>query len=181
MFKFSSLMLILGIVSTQKIGERQTSHFHHAIGHLKEIPKRFEVKSDNAAEIFKKYINDIEELATQDNLTIIYKVKVDVQKPNKKRNIMNRIIKKNKSKKYNIPLKKQSMKLSNFEVLLRKLAEENDLNSRKSEDNTPTTNKIPISSMRQIHLKFKPIISGVRANYTKIVKPVKDRFITLTV
>ena len=152
---------------------------------LREIPKKFEVSGFNPRYQFAKYVKDIESLAEKENLTVLYRVKVDVDKPNEKKVSTKKptMMKKHKSKKYNVPLKKKSMRLSNFEIIMRKLA---DTNGQKviinpvltTEDigvrELSTTTKIPI-------LKYKPIISRVRPNYSKknSVKPVRKLEITL--
>lgn len=152
--------------------------------HFKEIPKRFEIKGGTASLDFKKYFDEIENIAKHENITVVYKIKLEVVKPV---DLTNRKIasKKFKSKKYNIPLKKNSMKLSNFEVMLRKMAEQsghgNNQNCENYNNPAVTTEADKrVSSTKPIQLKYKPIISKLKTNYTKIIRPVKNRIITLT-
>lgn len=155
--------------------------------HLKEIPKKFEVKGDNPNREFKKYVDDIQALAAKENMTVVYLVKVDVGKSLVPGKIIRRIKKvKPKSKKYNIPLKKKNMRLSNYEIIMRKLVDTNSQNKvvinpvmttdhEAGEPKVISTTKIPI-------LKYKPIISRVRPRYEKkYVKPIKKNEVLMTV
>lgn len=124
-------------------------------------------------------------MAKHENISVVYKIKLEVVKPAK---VFSRkpAGKRLKSKKYNIPLKKNSMKLSNFEVMLRKMAEQSSHGSAPNFENVynpavTTESDKKIYSTKQIQLKFKPIISRVKTNYTKVIKPVRNRIITLTV
>ena len=125
---------------------------------------------------FSKYLTDIQNLATSKNLTILYRVKVDSAKRTKKRNHKERLHK-GRSKKYLVPLKKKNMKLSSFEVILRKRA--NDLRvQRNYEDISTTERRRVIFTTRQVPIgKYKPIVGGVRTNYLKIVRPVRNKII----
>ncbi|XP_053605875.1 uncharacterized protein LOC128672632 isoform X2 [Plodia interpunctella] len=184
----TSILILLGYVTSQEVTEDQYSS---KVGHLREIPRRFEVTGGNSMDMFTKYVKDIQKIAHENNLTVLYKVKVDVSKPDtKKRRQLKKITfksKKIKSKKYNVPLKKQSMKLSNFEIIIKKLAEENGLRNKKIDDihlddTTDKTQQPQIYYNNKIVkvLKFKPIVSRVKTNFTKIVKPVRNRIITLS-
>lgn len=150
---------------------------------LSQIPKKFEIRSNsvNSAKAeFEKYANQIQHLSKSPNSTVIYKIKVELLKPHKK-SFMKKLLKKGKTKKYNVPLKKNSMKLSNFETFLRKMAEQNNHNSQKYDFYLPTsTESQQILTTKQIKMKFRPIPSKLN-NYTKVIKPVRKRLITLTV
>lgn len=152
--------------------------------HLREIPKKFEVKGENALKEFQRYINDIQTLAVKDNKTIVYSVKVDVSKPK-----MSKKAKKIRaqSKKYNVPLKKKNMRLSNYEIVMRKLIDTNSQNKvvinpvtttdhEAGEPKVVETTKMPL-------LKYKPIISRVRPKYEKkhYVKPIKKNEVIMSV
>ncbi|XP_068626212.1 uncharacterized protein [Battus philenor] len=167
---------------TEKVDPKQIHDFKPYVGHLKDIPKRFEVKGENARTEFRKYINDINEIAKKSNLTVKYKVKVEVFKQEKK-HLIKKELNKNKSKKYNVPLKKKNMKLSNFEMILRKHVESMAPKTLAEEDqNIVTTEKqLPISITKSTFIgKYKPVISHVRTNYSKIIRPVRNKIITLT-
>lgn len=129
---------------------------------------------------FEARFDEIQHLAKKDNLTLIYKIKVETLKPYQK--ITKTLLhKKGKSKKYNIPLKKNSMKLSNFEMFLRKMAEESDRNVQRMDFNPAlTTEKQKFGTTKLLVMKYKPIISRVKTNYTKIVRPVRNKEIILT-
>lgn len=150
---------------------------------LSKIPIKFEIKSSNvdaAKAEFEKYANQIQHLAMTENASVIYKVKVEVLKQQKK-DFIKKFLKKSKTKKYNVPLKKNSMKLSNFESFLRKMAKENNhLNSQKNDYLPTSTQSQQILTTKLIRMKFKPIHSTLN-NYTKVIKPVRNRIITLTV
>lgn len=150
-------------------------------GHLTRIPRKFEIPGDDhTLTEFKKYIQDIQDLTIGKNISIMYKVKVESMNSNKKNK--RRLLKKIKSKKYNVPLKKQNMKLSNFEMLLRKLAEENGAREPNYEVLSLFTTEVPdrVMTTKLIQLKFKPLLGRVRTNYTKVIKPVRNKIITLT-
>lgn len=127
---------------------------------------------------FSKYLTDIQNLAKSKNLTILYRVKVDSAKRTKRRNHKDRL-NKGRSKKFLVPLKKKNMKLSSFEVILRKRA--NDLGVQRFNEDTSTTERHKIIfTTRQVPIgKYKPIVGGVRTNYLKIVRPVRNKIITL--
>lgn len=129
---------------------------------------------------FKKYIAEISKIAAQDNLTVLYKVKVEINRPKKKKEQEKSSNRKTKTKKYNVPLKKQSLKLSGFEALLRRLAEEKE-NLIHQVDNAPiTTEQVVFNvSPKQIQLKYKPVIGIIKTNFTKRVKPVKKTVFTV--
>lgn len=158
------------------------------MGHLKEIPKRFEISGQNAAKEFQKYLNDITDLANKANVTVKYKVKVETAKPEKRYRMKKEKSKKRssnklKQKKFNIPLKKKSMKLSNFELVMRKHVEELSSRTLNDDDLVPaTTEKMPlVFTTRSLRVgKYRPIITHFRTNYTKIVRPVRNKIITLT-
>ncbi|CAH2266896.1 jg19900 [Pararge aegeria aegeria] len=143
--------------------------------HLKEIPKHFNVKGENAIPTFNKYLNDIQGLASKKNISIVYKVKVDTLIKNKHKN-PNKPRANKKSKKYNIPLKKKSMKLSNFEIILRKRANEFGLKQHSLDEmSTATEKRKVIYTTRQTPLgKYKPEIGAVKTKYAKIIRPVKN-------
>ncbi|KAL4708831.1 hypothetical protein ACJJTC_019347 [Scirpophaga incertulas] len=149
--------------------------------HLQEIPREFQVTGHNAGKDFKRFVSDIQRMTVGRDVTAVYKVKVELEKE-RKANKKKRQYKKMRSKNYNIPLKKQNMKLSNFEVLLRKLAEKNGLREQAIDKTSELTTEIISKQMpmKQIQLKYKPVIGVVKTNYTKIVKPVRNRIITLT-
>lgn len=155
--------------------------------HLKEIPKKFEIKGDNPNRDFKKYIDDIQSLAAKDNKTIVYLVKVDVGNSMATNKAIRKSKKlKAKTKKYNIPLKKKNMRLSNYEIIMRKLVDTNSQNKvvinpvmttdhEAGEPKVLSTTKIPV-------LKYKPIISRVRPKYEKkYIKPIKKNEIVVPV
>ncbi|KAG6460672.1 uncharacterized protein LOC119190069 [Manduca sexta] len=150
--------------------------------HVRQIPKSFEIRGGKALEQFNKNIKEIEQIANNENITLLYKVKIEKLKPFFSHKLKKILHKKGRSKKYNVPLKKNSMKLSNFEAFLRKTAEENGRNVQNI-DYYPavTTEKQKFPSTRQIIMKYKPIISRVRTNYTKIIRPVRNKEIILTV
>lgn len=170
----------------------KTSH-----GHLKEVPKRFEVNDKHALKEFERYINDINDLVKPKKLTVKYKVKVEVAKPldSKKMGRKKGYFKKAKkeakflkTKKYNVPLKKTSMQLSTYEMILRRLAEDNVQTSQEQKRNSnfikpsPTTEpQQEIVTIKQTHLgKYKPEIGRVKTKYQqKRVKPVRIREVTL--
>lgn len=144
------------------------------------------MKGNDAMSQFQKHFNQIQEMARQENLNVIYKIKIEVERP-AKYHLKRAITKKGRSKKYNIPLKKTSMKLSNFEMWLRKMAEQSGINKKGQIQNfemyapITTEGEKVITTMKPVMLKFKPIISRTRTNYTKkYVRPVRNRIITLT-
>uniref|UniRef100_A0A2A4JAZ0 Uncharacterized protein n=1 Tax=Heliothis virescens TaxID=7102 RepID=A0A2A4JAZ0_HELVI len=152
--------------------------------HFKEIPKTFEVKGVDANTQFQKLFDRVQHIATQDNLNVLYKINIEVEHPIKYHG-KKAFMKKGRSKKYNIPLKKTSMKLSNFEMWLRKMAEQSGVNKKGRSQNyemyaSTTEGQKVITTTKQIQLKYKPIISRIKTNYTKFVKPVRSRTITLT-
>ncbi|KAH9645379.1 hypothetical protein HF086_016407 [Spodoptera exigua] len=153
--------------------------------HIRDLPKSFEVRGFDANTQFQKYFDRIQEIAMQGNLNVVYKIKLEIEKPSKY-HTKKVLVKKVNSKKYNIPLKKTSMKLSNFEVWLRKMAEQSGLNKKGNQQNqdlypdVTTEGEKLITTTKQMQLKFKPIISRIKTNYTKFVKPVRSRTITLT-
>ncbi|XP_052739910.1 uncharacterized protein LOC128198440 [Bicyclus anynana] len=145
--------------------------------HLNEIPKHFDVKGENAIPIFNKYLNDIRELASKKNISIVYKVKVDTLIKNKHKNLNKQRVNK-KSKKYNIPLKKRSMKLSNFEIIMRKRASEFGAKQQSLDDNnniiTATEkHKVIYTTKQPMSGKYKPEIGAVKTKYFKHIRPVK--------
>lgn len=123
----------------------------------------------------------------QDNMNVLYRIKVEIQNPTEKHHSKKHsLVKKGKSKKYNIPLKKTSMKLSNFEVWLRKMAEQSGFNKKGHVSNyenyaSPTTEGLKvITTTKQVQFKYKPLISRTKTNYAKHdIKPVRSRTITL--
>lgn len=156
------------------------SEFHHKYQvktpseRLREIPKHFEIRGENAIPTFNKYLRDIQTLASQKNISIVYKVKVDTVIKNKHKNSSKHRTNK-KSKKYNIPLKKKSMKLSNFELILRKRANDFGFKQHQDEMSTATEKQKVIYTTRQASVgKYKPEIGAVKTKYVKIVRPVKN-------
>ncbi|KAJ8719202.1 hypothetical protein PYW07_016758 [Mythimna separata] len=126
--KLLVLILTLSWINAQEYIENL--HDSKVTTHFKEIPKSFEVQGYDANAQFQKYFEKIQEVAMQENLNIMYKVKVEILNANSKTHSKKHASKKGKSKKYNIPLKKTSMKLSNFEVWLRKMAEQSGFNKK---------------------------------------------------
>ncbi|RVE44382.1 hypothetical protein evm_010972 [Chilo suppressalis] len=177
LLKISFVIITLKYVSALN---KYDDRYFNGDGQLSEIPSTFEV---NGEKDFKKYANYIQALSAGKNVSVVYKVKVDLKNPSKmKTKIKNkRLMKKLRTKKYNVPLKRQSMKLSNFEVLLRKLAEEN---GQKMQNNVlpqfSTKKPDRIFTTKQIQMKYKPIISHFKTNYTKRIKPVRSKTITIT-
>ncbi|XP_034828677.1 uncharacterized protein [Maniola hyperantus] len=171
----SVVFVVIGYVAAQTYFEE---HHHNQIKtpsvHLKEIPINFDVKGENAMSTFYKYLNDIQDLASKKNVSIVYKVKVDTLIKNKHKNLKHRI--NNKTKKYNIPLKKKNMKLSNFEIILRKRANDFGLKQHSFDEmSTATERHKVIFTTRQTSVgKYKPEIGAVRTKYVKIVRPVKN-------
>ncbi|CAG4964408.1 unnamed protein product [Colias eurytheme] len=163
------------------VSERHKYQYRTQMEYLNEIPSKFEVKGNNAITEFNKYLTSIQELAKRDNLTIIYKVKVEIVNPKMKRS-KKKSSKKTISKKYNVPLKKQNMKLSNFEMILRKRMNEIEQQQQRAENYLSTTEKqrILLTTKPPSLGKYKPIIRSVRTNYTKIVRPVRNKVITLS-
>ncbi|XP_026333479.1 uncharacterized protein LOC113240405 [Hyposmocoma kahamanoa] len=159
-------VIIFEVISAQDYFEMK--HMQHLRTqndiHLKEIPKKFEVKGNNVNREFQKYIDDIQNLAVKENKTIVYLVKVDVSKPLISSKTMKKARKmRANSKKYNVPLKKKNMRLSNYEIVMRKLIDTNSQNKviinpvtttdhEAGEPKVVETTKLPI-------LKYKPIIS----------------------
>jgi hypothetical protein len=115
-------------------------------------------------------------------VTAVYKVKVELQNVVPKLNRRKKFSKKLRTKKYNVPLKRQSMKLSNFEILLRKLAEENSPKLQNYDSVLDFTSTKPSKAItyKPIQLKYKPIVARIKTNYTKRIKPVRSKIITLT-
>ncbi|XP_047026359.1 uncharacterized protein LOC124634742 [Helicoverpa zea] len=175
--------ITLGWVSSQEYIENL--HDSKFATHFKEIPQSFEVRGFDANTQFQKFFDRIQEVAMQENLNVLYKIKIEVDKPTKYHG-KRAILRKGRSKKYNIPLKKTSMKLSNFEMWLRKMAEQSGVNKKGRSQNfemfasATTEGQKVITTTKQIQLKYKPIISKTKTNYTKFVKPVRSRTITLT-
>ncbi|CAK1579675.1 unnamed protein product [Parnassius mnemosyne] len=181
-----SLTFVASCVCFQICTGAQHHEFQTQMGHLSEIPKRFEIMGGNAEADFKKYLNDISDLAKKANVTVKYKVKVEVTKPEKKRFLRKGWANKAKSKKYNVPLKKKNMKLSDIEIILRKhldtMASKILNDGHHDQVTTEKHNNIQHFTTKQMWFgKYKPIISHVRTNYTKIIKPVRNKIITLTV
>ncbi|KAJ0177981.1 hypothetical protein K1T71_006854 [Dendrolimus kikuchii] len=175
-----SLTVIMGLVASQEyLEERRNPHYH---SYLKEIPKKFQIQGSGAPSQFLKHYKDIEALAKNENMTILYDINVEILKPFLKQSFKKALYKKGKSKKYNVPLKKNSMKLSPFEMLLRKMAEEAAHNAQRLDKYVQaSTEKQKALAPKLVQMKYKPIISRVRTNYTKIVKPVRNKEIILTV
>lgn len=149
---------------------------------MKEIPKKFQIHGTSAPSEFLKHYKDIEALAKNDNMTILYNINVAILKPFMKQNLKKSLYKKVKSKKYNVPLKKNSMKLSPFEMLLRKMAEESALTAKKLERyTTASTEKQKPLPPKPVQMKYKPTISRVKTNYKKVVKPVRNKETVLSV
>ncbi|CAH2085213.1 unnamed protein product [Euphydryas editha] len=148
--------------------------------HFTEIPKKidFELEGENAVANFNKYVTNIQDLASKRNVHVTYKVQVITviknkhRKPNKLSN--------GKSKKYNIPLKKKNMKLSSFEMVLRKRV--NDIgfkNNNKDEETTTDRQHIIFTTRSTSSGKYKPVVSGAKTKYAKIIRPVRNKIITL--
>ncbi|KAJ8724251.1 hypothetical protein PYW08_015725 [Mythimna loreyi] len=181
--KLLVLILTLSWINAQEYIENL--HDSKVTSHFKEIPKSFEVQGYDANTQFQKYFDRIQGVALQENLSVLYKVKVEILNANEKSHTKKHSTKKGKSKKYNIPLKKTSMKLSNFEVWLRKMAEQSGFNKKGHAQNyenyvsATTEGQKVITTTKQIQFKYKPIISRTKTNYTKHVKPVRSRTITL--
>ncbi|VVD00458.1 unnamed protein product [Leptidea sinapis] len=181
--------IVILLVSVLRFGlaqdyyeDRHKYEFRTQTGHLNEVPNKFEVKGSDAIPEFHKYLTEIQELARRDNLTIIYKVKVEAIDSNKKK-VTKKLLKKSKVKKYNIPLKKKNMKLSNFEIILRKRINEISHKQINSADHTTTEKqRIVMTTKTPTMGKYKPIVSHVKTNYTKkrTVRPVRNKIITLT-
>ncbi|KAJ2947638.1 hypothetical protein O0L34_g17441 [Tuta absoluta] len=178
---FSCLVCFLGCVTCQDYFEqRHIQHLSMQEPLLTKIPKKFFVYGPHPEIRFNSYVTEIKRLADRDNITVDYSVKVELnQMSNKKRKSANAKI--SKSKKYNVPLKKKNMRLSNFEKIMRKFSENSgqqqmvpektteDFNQRKF---TPTT-RAPL-------MKFKPVIKKIKTKYAKKVsKPVKNLEIIL--
>ncbi|KOB66740.1 Site-specific recombinase (Resolvase family), partial [Operophtera brumata] len=161
--------VVLGYVCSQEYYEA------HYSTKLSEIPKKFEVRSINingAKSDFEKYASQIQRLAKKENATVIYKVNVELLKPYKKKSL-SKFLKDGKTKKYNVPLKKTSMKVSHFESFLRKMAEQNNhiINPQNFDVYMPsTTQSQRIVVTKQIKMKYKPIPSKLN-NFTKNIKP----------
>ncbi|XP_013163982.1 PREDICTED: uncharacterized protein LOC106115210 [Papilio xuthus] len=176
------LLVIVAICVQIGSGEKQKHEFKHKLGHLKEIPKRFEVQDINAEEIFTRYLRDIRDLARLANMTVRYKVKVELQKPTNKK--IKKIEKgyKVKTKKYIVPLKRKNMKLSNFEIIMRKQVDQMASEASVAMQQVPKSTEEPphfITTKAMFNGKYKPILRHVKSNYTKIVKPVRNKIITL--
>nr|XP_037867732.1 uncharacterized protein LOC119628653 [Bombyx mori] len=174
----TTLVFVIGAIMAQEYLEELRKSYYG--NHHKEIPKHLEIRGDRALAQFDRNIKEIEKLAKKDNVSLIYKVKIETIKPFLQHSLKKGMYKKGKSKKYNVPLKKASMKLSNFEMFLRKMAEETSRRSHKYEITIMTTEKQKVMSPKQILLKYKPIIQRVKTNFTKIIKPVRNREIVLT-
>ncbi|CAH2040847.1 unnamed protein product, partial [Iphiclides podalirius] len=184
---FRSLLFFASFIGIEICsGEKQRHEFQSHMGHLNEIPKRFEIKGENAGIEFKKYISDITDLANKANVSVKYKVKVETMKPEKKyyaKKQKSKMTKSHraKSKKYNVPLK--NMKLSNFELVMRKHVDSAASRALEDEDLvTAATEKQPmVFTTRSLRMgKYKPVMSHIKTNYTKIVRPVRNKVITLT-
>ncbi|XP_061705138.1 uncharacterized protein LOC133516301 [Cydia pomonella] len=163
---------LFGIVIARGYFEERKIIKDIKVERLNEIPKKFELKGEHAHEQFQKYVQDINSLARRHNLTVRYLVKVDTK---------NRFSKKNKqfrTKKYKVPLKKKSMKLSSRELLQRRLAE---LREEKTERIIITTPKKPVIITTKVpHSgKYRPIINAIKTNYTKVIRPVKSKIVTI--
>ncbi|CAK1541257.1 unnamed protein product [Leptosia nina] len=130
---------LFGCIFGQDYYEQRHKYQYQAQTPLHRIPNKFEVKGDNAIGEFNKYLTNIQELAKRDNLTVTYKVKVDVI--SKEKHQKKKTLKKGISKKYNVPLKKQNMKLSNFEMILRKRIGEIGQKQQRAESDLSTTQK----------------------------------------
>ncbi|XP_032516154.2 uncharacterized protein LOC116769224 [Danaus plexippus] len=159
--------------------ERHKYQLRTQMGHLTSIPKQFEVKGENALAIFNKNLLEIDELAAKQNLSVIYKVKVDTVIKNKHKTQHKSFVNKNKSKKYKVPLKKKNMKLSSFEMVLRKHANDVGLHQYSNDVTTTEKQKIIYTTKPMWAGKYKPIVGAVKTSYAKIVRPVRNRIITL--
>ncbi|XP_072949717.1 uncharacterized protein [Epargyreus clarus] len=177
-----TMFVIVCVYAQDYFEDRHKYQIATQMGHLKEIQRRFEVKGENAVAEFKKYINDIQSLARKENVTISFKIKVEAFFP-KQKFMKKDLLKKIKTKKYNVPLKKKNMKLSNFEIVLRKRANEFNTRQKTFEVEPVTTEKRPLyfSTRSPSQGKYRPIVSHVKTNYTKIVRPVRNKVITLFV
>ncbi|XP_063374520.1 uncharacterized protein LOC134662181 [Cydia amplana] len=163
---------LFGIVIAREYFEERRIIKDSKYGRLREIPKGFELKGEHAHEQFRKYAQDINSLAERHNLTVTYLVKVDTKNSFSNKNKLLR------TKKYKVPLKRKSMKLSSRELLQRKLAE---LREEKTERIVITTPKKPIIITTKVpHSgKYRPIINAIKTNYTKKIRPVKSNIVTI--
>ncbi|KAI5644494.1 hypothetical protein NE865_03383 [Phthorimaea operculella] len=181
-FVYSFLVCLLGYVSCQDYFEqRHTQHLRMQEPLLNKIPKKFFVSGPHPEVRFNNYISEIGRLADRDNVTVDYSVKVDVnQISNKKRKAAN--IKISKSKKYNVPLKKKNMRLSNFEKLMRKFSENSGQQQQTYQEKTTENfnQKKFTPTTRAPLMKYRPIIKKIKTRYAKShSKPVKNQEVIL--
>ncbi|XP_050349683.1 uncharacterized protein LOC126773080 [Nymphalis io] len=171
---------VVAWVAAQDYYEEHHRNQIRQIEHFRDIPTTFEVKGDEAVPIFNNYITNIQDLASKKNLVVTYKVKISTAKKNKQRSFKKDKLSYGKSKKYNIPLKKKNMKLSSFEIILRKRANDISFRHYNYNDETTTDKKILTYTTRQISAgKYKPVISAKKTKYAKIIHPVRNKIITL--
>lgn len=153
-------------------------------GHLVQVPKNFELSGSKAGAEFTKIVDDINYL--RKNVSVTYHIKVDLPRSGKKKSLKTKF-EQTKSKhynKFNVPLSKKNMKLSNYEILMKKLAEKDapvqtHVNIRPMQLPTTVPDIIVATTKQQSSGKYKPIIHKYKTNYTKLVKPVRNDFITL--
>lgn len=125
-------------------------------------------------------MTNIQDLASKKNVHVTYKVQVNTVIKNKHRKPNKGKLRNGKSKKYNIPLKKKNMKLSSFEMVLRKRV--NDVSFKHINENEETTTgrqKIVFTTRSTSSGKYKPVVSGAKTKYAKIIRPVRNKVITL--
>lgn len=125
-------------------------------------------------------MTNIQDLASKKNVHVTYKVQVNTVIKNKHRKANKNKLSNGKSKKYNIPLKKKNMKLSSFEMVLRKRV--NDVSFKhinEDEETTTGRQKIVFTTRSTSSGKYKPVVSGAKTKYAKIIRPVRNKVITL--
>ncbi|KAG7310134.1 hypothetical protein JYU34_004677 [Plutella xylostella] len=170
-----AVMMAKKSINMQPVSRHSVTRQKHQ---TKEVPKQFEITSDDhAVETFQKYIRDISKMNPRSNVTYLYKIKVEPQKTYKT------TIKK-KSKKYQVPLKKQSMHLSTHELVMKRMVEEKEKEQtsepKKKQVNvnvSATTEVEEVSTTRSPHaLKYKPVLNKIhRIKKSKFgSKPVKS-------
>lgn len=155
-------------------------------GHLVEVPKKFELSGNNVIEDFARIVTDINYLMR--NHTLTYRIKVDAPKITKKKNLKKMQFEHQKSNskhanKFNVPLNRKNMKLSAYEMLMKKMAEIDEpsqVNVVRTVQMPTTAAQIQVMTTKQTPLgKYRPIIHKYKTNYTKRVRPVRNDVITL--
>ncbi|XP_041968013.1 uncharacterized protein LOC121725230 [Aricia agestis] len=149
--------------------------------HSIDIPKNFEAIGPDALKTISKYVSDIQKTAELTNSLAKFDVQVSMEK---KRKSKHGYLKPTKSKKFKVPLKKKNLRLSSFEIDLRKYASENIEKKmaelEKAYSNATTEKKVILQVTKKNKVgKFRPYLTAVKPKYHKNVKPVPNKEIVL--